>query len=128
MLEGTDIEIAAQLPDENEYPAPLLARCELLECFSERDDTRTLLAKDRESDRLYVVKCHLASGPFYDRTDPDDAERSGGYGTADRWDPDAEVLFEGSGKNPGIHGHPKRAGSRRDHVMWTAGREDMGSM
>ena len=71
MLEGTDIEFTAQLPDENEYPAPLLARCELLECFSERDDTRTLLAKDRESDRLYVVKCHLASGPFYDRTEPE---------------------------------------------------------
>ena len=71
MLEGTDIEITAQLPDENEYPAPLLARCELLECFSEQDDTRTLLAKDRESDRLYVVKCHLATGPFYDRAEPE---------------------------------------------------------
>ena len=71
MLEGTDIEFTAQLPDENEYPAPLLARCELLECFSEQDDTRTLLAKDRESDRLYVVKCHLATGPFYDRAEPE---------------------------------------------------------
>ena len=36
----------------------------------------------------------------YDRPDPDDAKRSGGYGTADGWDPDAEVPFEGSGKNP----------------------------
>ena len=71
MLEGTDIEFTAQLPDENEYPAPLLARCELLECFSEQDDTRTLLAKDRDNDRLYVVKCHLATGPFYNRTEPE---------------------------------------------------------
>ena len=71
MLEGTDIEFTTQLPDENEYPAPLVARCELLECFSEQDDTRTLLAKDRDNDRLYVVKCHLATGPFYNRTEPE---------------------------------------------------------
>ena len=49
-----------------------------------------------------AVGRNISSDPDwgYDRTDPDDAERSGGYGTADRWDPDAEVLFEGSGKNP----------------------------
>ncbi len=71
MLEGTDTEFTAQLPDEKEYPAPLLERCELLECLSEGEDTRTLLARDRENDRLYVVKCYLAPGAFYERTEPD---------------------------------------------------------
>ena len=49
-----------------------------------------------------AVGRNISSDPDwgYDRTDPDDAERSGGYGTADGWDPDAEVRFEGSGKNP----------------------------
>lgn len=75
MLEGTDIAFAAQLPDEKEYPAALLEKCELLECLSEGEDARTLLARDRESDRLYVVKCDLASGPFYDRTEPESLQK-----------------------------------------------------
>lgn len=75
MLEGTDIDFTAQLPDEKEYPAALLEKCELLECLSEQEDTRTLLARDRESDRLYVVKCYMAPGPFYDRKEPESLRR-----------------------------------------------------
>ena len=71
MLDKAGEELTAQMPDEKEYPAALLARCELLECLSEREDTRTILARDRENDRLYVVKCFLAPGLFYDREEPE---------------------------------------------------------
>lgn len=75
MLEGREIEFTAQLPDEREYPDALLEKCELLECLSEQEDSRTLLARDKDSDRLYVVKCYLAPGPFYDRMEPESLRR-----------------------------------------------------
>ena len=33
------------LPDEAEYPPELTESCELLECFAEKENTRTLLAR-----------------------------------------------------------------------------------
>ncbi len=60
-----------QLPDEAEYPAELTRRYELLECFSDKEDMRTLLAADRESGELCVVKCYLRECPLYDRSEPE---------------------------------------------------------
>ena len=59
------------LPDESEYPGELTRRYELLECFSDKEDMRTLLAADRESGELCVVKCYLRECPLYDRSEPE---------------------------------------------------------
>lgn len=59
------------LPDESEYPGELTRRYELLECFSDKEDMRTLLAADRESGELCVVKCYLRESPLYDRSEPE---------------------------------------------------------
>ena len=58
------------LPDEREYPAALTARCELLECFTAKAGSRTLLARDKASGELYVVKCYLKDSPLYERAEP----------------------------------------------------------
>ena len=58
------------LPDETEYPLELTERYELLECFSEKENVRTLLASDRESGECCVVKCYLKDGPLYERGEP----------------------------------------------------------
>ena len=59
------------LPDESEYPGELTQRYELLECFSEKENVRTLLASNRESGELCVVKCYLRECPLYDRSEPE---------------------------------------------------------
>ena len=59
------------LPDEREYPEALRARFELLECFSAKADTQTLLARDRTTGTLCVVKCCLKGGLLYDHAEPD---------------------------------------------------------
>lgn len=59
-----------QLPDEAEYPPELTQRCELLECFSEKEGIRTLLCADRESGEKCVAKCYLRENPLYDRSEP----------------------------------------------------------
>jgi len=58
------------LPDEAEYPAELTGSYELLECFSEKENIRTLLASNRESGDLCVVKCYLRDCPLYERNEP----------------------------------------------------------
>lgn len=58
------------LPDEAEYPSELTQGYELLECFSEKENIRTLLASNRESGDLCVVKCYLKEGPLYERSEP----------------------------------------------------------
>ena len=55
---------------EREYPAELLERYELLECFCDKGDSRTLLARERSGDELAVVKCFMRDGPLYDRVEP----------------------------------------------------------
>ena len=42
-----------------------------MECFSDKEDMRTLLAADRESGELCVVKCYLRECPLYDRSEPE---------------------------------------------------------
>ena len=70
-MEATDNGVLIpDLPDESEYPGELTKRYELLECFSEKENVRTLLASNRESGDLCVVKCYLKEGPLYDRGEP----------------------------------------------------------
>ena len=59
------------LPDESEYPGELTQRYELLECFSEKENVRTLLASNRESSEACVVKCYLKDSPLYERSEPE---------------------------------------------------------
>ena len=59
------------LPDEAEYPSELTQGYELLECFSEKENIRTLLAANRESGELCVVKCYLRESPLYERSEPE---------------------------------------------------------
>lgn len=59
------------LPDESEYPSGLTAGYELLECFSEKENIRTLLAADRKSGERCVVKCYLKDSPLYERSEPE---------------------------------------------------------
>ena len=58
------------LPDEGEYPDELTRQYELLECLSEQEDTQTILARDRSSGELCVVKCFLTESLLYDRSEP----------------------------------------------------------
>lgn len=60
------------LPDaaERDYPVELTARYELLECFCDKGDSRTLLARERSGDALVVVKCFMKDCPLYDRSEP----------------------------------------------------------
>ena len=66
----TDAYPIPDLADEREYPDELRERCELLECFCAKEDSQTLLARDRQSDALYVAKCFLKGSPLYDRREP----------------------------------------------------------
>lgn len=63
------------LPDEAEYPWELTRRYELLECFSEKENVRTLLASNRDSGELCVVKCYLRDSPLYERSEPEALRR-----------------------------------------------------
>ena len=58
------------LPEETEYPSELTRDYELLECFSEKENIRTLLAAHRETGGQCVVKCYLKESPLYERTEP----------------------------------------------------------
>ena len=60
------------LPDEREYPRALTEQYELLECFSDRDTSRTLLARERGTGALCVVKCFFRGSPLYDRSEPEE--------------------------------------------------------
>jgi len=64
-------DAAPELAWEREYPPELLRRFELLECFCDKGDSRTLLARERSGETLAVVKCFLKGGPLYDRTEPE---------------------------------------------------------
>lgn len=56
---------------EREYPPELTERFEPLECFSDRGDSQTLLARERATDALAVVKCHMKGSPLFDRAEPE---------------------------------------------------------
>ena len=55
---------------ESDYPKELLKRFELLECFCDKGDSRTLLARTRSGEGMAVVKCFLKDSPLYGRTEP----------------------------------------------------------
>ena len=66
----TDAYPIPDLADEREYPDELRERCELLECFCDKGDSRTLLARTRSGEGMAVVKCFLKDSPLYGRTEP----------------------------------------------------------
>ena len=71
-MESTDNGVLIpDLPDESEYPGELTKRYELLECFSEKENVRTLLASNRDNGELCVVKCSLRESPLFDRGEPE---------------------------------------------------------
>lgn len=71
-MESTDNGVLIpDLPDESEYPGELTKRYELLECFSEKENVRTLLASNRDNGELCVVKCYLRESPLFDRGEPE---------------------------------------------------------
>lgn len=71
MEKETDRHIEVpDLPDETDYPPELIRNYELLECFSEKENTRTLLASSREDGQYCVVKCYLRESPLYEHSEP----------------------------------------------------------
>ena len=58
------------LPDEEEYPSELTECYELLECLSEQEDSRTLLARNRESGDCCIVKCYMQGNVLFERSEP----------------------------------------------------------
>ncbi len=63
------------LPDEAEYPSELTQHYELLECFSEKENVRTLLAGSRTDGKACVVKCFLRESPLYEYAEPEALRR-----------------------------------------------------
>ena len=59
------------LPDEAEYPRELTEQYELLECFSEKENARTLLAVSRDTGETCVVKCYLRENSLYKHPEPE---------------------------------------------------------
>ena len=70
MSEDRDVPPFSGFPDEGIYPAELTAQYELVECFSETETSQTLLAAERVSGKLYVVKCYLRGHAFFDYEEP----------------------------------------------------------
>ncbi len=66
----SDPSLIPDLPDEREYPAGLTERYELMECLADKPDSRTLLARNRQSGEMAVVKCYLKGSPLCDRAEP----------------------------------------------------------
>ena len=67
--------VIPDLPDEGEYPPELRNGYELLECFSDRKDTRTLLARNLDTGKLFVVKCYLKENALYGHSEPEPLRR-----------------------------------------------------
>ena len=71
-MEKTETDLVIpDLPDEAEYPRELTDRWELLECFAEKENTRTLLAVNRETGQPCVVKCYLRENALYSAGEPE---------------------------------------------------------
>lgn len=60
-----------ELPDEGEYPPELRSEYELTECFSDREDMRTILARNRDTGENCVVKCYLKENALYGHSEPE---------------------------------------------------------
>ena len=74
-MDEKDFFAVPDLPDEGEYPPELRDGYELLECFSDRKDTRTLLARNRDTGKLCVVKCYLKENALYGHSEPEPLRR-----------------------------------------------------
>lgn len=75
-MESTEAGVRIpNLPEESEYPRELTQHYELLECFSEKENVRTLLASNRDNGELCVVKCYLRENPLFDRSEPEALRR-----------------------------------------------------
>lgn len=66
-----DRKLSVALPDEREYPAGLREGYELMECLSDGDESRTLLARSRASGDMAVAKCFLKGSPLFERSEPE---------------------------------------------------------
>lgn len=64
-----------ELPDEGEYPLELRSEYELTECFSDREDMRTILARNRDTGENCVVKCYLKKNALYGHSEPEPLRR-----------------------------------------------------
>lgn len=70
-MEATESSLLIpELPEEAEYPAALTHDYELMECLSEKENVRTLLAVKRGSGDACVVKCYLKDSPLFDCSEP----------------------------------------------------------
>lgn len=67
--------VVPDLPDEAEYPRELTDNYELLECCSEKETSRTLVAKHRKEGTLCVVKCYLRDDALYGHSEPEMLQR-----------------------------------------------------
>ena len=74
-MDEKDFFAIPDLPDEGEYPPELRDGYELLECFSDRKDTRTLLALNLDTGKLCVVKCYLKENALYGHSEPEPLRR-----------------------------------------------------
>ena len=70
-MDEMDFFAVPDLPDEGEYPPELRKGYELLECFSDREDMRTFLARNRDTGELCVVKCYLKENALYGHSEPE---------------------------------------------------------
>ena len=61
----------SSLPDESEYPGELTEQYELLECFSNKENARTLLAVSRSTGKPCVVKCYLRENSLFEHAEPE---------------------------------------------------------
>lgn len=74
-MDEKDFFAVPDLPDEGEYPPELRNGFELLECFSDREDMSTFLARNRDTGKLCVVKCYLKENALYGHSEPEPLRR-----------------------------------------------------
>lgn len=63
--------VIPDLPDESEYPSELINKYALIECYGDKENTRTFLVQDMESGGKFVAKCYLRESALYDREEPE---------------------------------------------------------
>ena len=68
--EGRALQIPG-IQEEDRSPQELTKRFELVELLSMTEDFETILARERDTDRMCVAKCYLPESPLYDKTEPE---------------------------------------------------------
>ena len=74
-MDEKDFFAVPDLPDEGEYSPELRDGYELLECFSDREDMSTFLARNLDTGKLCVVKCYLKENVLYGHSEPEPLRR-----------------------------------------------------